>query len=117
MNKAQKSETNKNCQKNKKQDLSDSLLSDSNSSDDSDYRYKQRKKKSHRKKDSIKLCSRLMAKLLTTPYKPKTIMFKLDKDPLKPRDYFLKFVESLEMIFSHYKETCELLLDYPKIGR
>ena len=26
------------------------------------------------------------------------------------------FVESLEMIFSQYKETCEVLLDYPKIG-
>ena len=25
------------------------------------------------------------------------------------------FVGSLEMIFSYYKETCEVLLDYPKI--
>ena len=30
--------------------------------------------------------------------------------------YFLTFVESLEMIFSQYKETCEVLLDYQKIG-
>ena len=29
---------------------------------------------------------------------------------------FLTFIESTEMIFSQYKETCELLLDYPKIG-
>ena len=25
-------------------------------------------------------------------------------------------MKSLEMIFSHYKETCEVLLDHPKIG-
>ena len=25
-------------------------------------------------------------------------------------------MKSLEMIFSHYKETCEVLLDYPTIG-
>ena len=43
-------------------------------------------------------------------------MFKMDKDPLQRRIYFLTFVESLEMIFSQYKETCEVLLDYPKIG-
>ena len=40
----------------------------------------------------------------------------MDKDPLKRRIYSLTFLESLEMIFSQYKETCELLLDYPKIG-
>ena len=43
-------------------------------------------------------------------------MFKLDEDPLQSQVYFLAFVESLEMIFSQYKETCELLPDYPKIG-
>ena len=36
--------------------------------------------------------------------------------PLQRRIYFLTFVESLEMIFSQYTETCEVLLDYPKIG-
>ena len=41
----------------------------------------------------------------------------MDEDPLQHRIYFLKFVESLEMIFSQYKETCEVLLDYPKIER
>ena len=40
----------------------------------------------------------------------------MDEDPLQHRIYFLTFVESLEMIFSQYTETCEVLLDYPKIG-
>ena len=40
----------------------------------------------------------------------------MDEDPLQRRIYFLVFVESLDMIFSQYKETCEVLLDYPKIG-
>ena len=31
--------------------------------------------------------------------------------------YFLTFVESLEMIFYQYKETCEVLLEYTKLGR
>ena len=40
----------------------------------------------------------------------------MDEDPLQHCIYFLVFVESLEIIFSKYKETCEVLLDYPKIG-
>ena len=40
----------------------------------------------------------------------------MDEDLLQRRIYFLTFVESLEMIFSQYTETCEALLDYPKIG-
>ena len=40
----------------------------------------------------------------------------MDEDPLKRRIYFLTFIESLEVIFSKYTETCEVLLDYPKIG-
>ena len=51
-----------------------------------------------------------------TVYKSKIIRFKMDEDPLKRRIYFLTFVELLEMIFSQYTETCEVLLDYPKIG-
>ena len=39
----------------------------------------------------------------------------MDEDPLQRRIYFLTFVESLEMIFSWHTETCEVLLDYPKI--
>ena len=41
----------------------------------------------------------------------------MDEDPLQRRIYFLAFVESLEIIYSQYTETCEVLLDYPKIGR
>ena len=40
----------------------------------------------------------------------------MDEDPLQHRIYFLTFVESLEMIFSQYTETFEVLLDYTKIG-
>ena len=40
----------------------------------------------------------------------------MDEDPLQRRIYFLIFVELLDMIFSQYTETCEVLLDYPKIG-
>ena len=40
----------------------------------------------------------------------------MDEDPPQRRIYFLTFVESLEMIFSQYTETCEVFLDYPKIG-
>ena len=103
-------------QKHKKQDMSDSLSSDSDSTNNSYYRRKRCKKKSHKKTDPIKLCARLTAKLITTAYKSNIIRFKLDEDPLQRRIYFLVFVESLNMIFSQYKETCEVLLDYPKIG-
>ena len=40
----------------------------------------------------------------------------MDEDPLQHQIYFRTFVESLEMIFSQYIETCEVLIDYPKIG-
>ena len=40
----------------------------------------------------------------------------MDKDQLQRQIYFLIFVELLEMIFLQYKETCEVLLDYPKLG-
>ena len=40
----------------------------------------------------------------------------MDEDRLQCRIYFLTFVESLDMIFSQYTETREVLLDYPKIG-
>ena len=71
--------------------------------------------KSHRKKNPIKLCARLTAKLLTTLYKSKIIRFKTDEDPLQHRIYFLTFVESPEMILSQYTETYEVFLDYPNI--
>ena len=68
-----------------KQDSSDSLLSNYDSSDKSYYKSKkQYKKKSHRKKErnTIKLCAKLMAKLLTAAYKSKIIKLKLDEDSL-----------------------------------
>ena len=40
----------------------------------------------------------------------------MDEDPLQRRIYFLTFMDSLDMIFSQYRETCEVLLDYPKTG-
>ena len=40
----------------------------------------------------------------------------MDEDTLQHHIYLLTFVESLEIIFSQYKETCELLPGYPKIG-
>ena len=101
----------------RKDGLSDpSLSDDSYSSNESNYRRKQCKDKKHRKKDPIRLCTTLTAKLLKTAYKSKIIRFKMDEDPLQLRIYFLIFVESLEMILSQYKETCEEILDYPKIG-
>ena len=33
----------------------------------------------------------------------------MDEDPLQRKIYFLTFVELLEMIFSKYTETCEVL--------
>ena len=36
----------------------------------------------------------------------------MDEDPLQCRIYYLTFVESLEMIFSRYTETCEIIIDY-----
>ena len=40
----------------------------------------------------------------------------MDEDTLQRRICFLTFLESLEMLFSQYTETCEVILDYPKIG-
>ena len=40
----------------------------------------------------------------------------MDEDPLQRWIYFLTFMNLLDMIFSQYRETCEVLLDYPKIG-
>ena len=40
----------------------------------------------------------------------------MDEDPLQRQIYLLTFIDSLDMIFSQYTETCEVLLDCPKIG-
>ena len=92
------------------------MSDNSDSSYNSDYRRKRRKRNSDWKNDLIKLCACLTAEFLMTAYKSNIIRFKIDKDPLQHRIYFLAFVESLEMIFSQYKETCEVLLDDLKIG-
>ena len=39
----------------------------------------------------------------------------MDEDPLQRRIYFLTFIDQLGIIFSQYRETCQVLLDYPKI--
>ena len=44
------------------------------------------------------------------------VRLKIYEDPIQGRICFLTFVESLEMVFKQYTETCELILDYPKIG-
>ena len=40
----------------------------------------------------------------------------MDEDPLQRRIYFLTFIDSLDMIFSQYRETFEVLKDDPKMG-
>ena len=40
----------------------------------------------------------------------------MDEDPLQRWIYFLTFIDSLYMIFSQYRETCQVLLYYLKIG-
>ena len=51
------------------------------------------KRKAIVKKDPIKLCAQLTAKLLTAAFKSKIIRFKMDEDMLQRRIYFLTFVE------------------------
>ena len=43
------------------------------------------------------------------------IQFKLDEDPLQRRIYFLTFIDSLNIVFSQYRKTYEVLRDYPKL--
>ena len=87
---------------------SDSPSSNSDSSDDRKYKHgrleNNNKYRKRKKQDPIKLCAKLMAKLLTTAYKSDIIKFKLDEDPLQRRIYFLTLVESLEMIFPSIKK-------------
>ena len=81
--KRKKSKKKEKCCKHRKDDSSDPYLSDDSddpdSSEDSHYRRKRRKNKKHRKKDPIRLCATLTAKLLTTAYKSKIIRFKMDE--------------------------------------
>ena len=90
--------------KDESSDLSSSDDSDdSDSSEESHYRRRRRKNKKHRKKDPIRLCTTLTAKLLTTAFKSKMIRFKLDEDPLQRQIYFFTFIDSLNMIFPQYR--------------
>ena len=115
--KKKKSKKKKKRCKHRKDDSSDlSSSNDSDSSKDNHYRRKRLKNKKHRKKDPIRLCATLTKKLLMTAYKSNIIRFKMDEDPLQRRIYFLTFIDSLDMIFSQYRETCEVILDYPEIG-
>ena len=54
--------------------------------------------------------------MLTAAYNSKIIRFKMDEDPLPHRIYFLTFIDLLDMIFSQYRETCQVHLNDPKIG-
>ena len=92
------------------------MSDDSGSSDYSHYRRKRRKDKKYREKDPIRLCTTLTGKLITTSYKSNIIKFKIDEDTLQNRIYFLTLIDSLDMMFSQYRETCQVLLNYPKIG-
>ena len=40
----------------------------------------------------------------------------MGEDLLQHRIYFLAFIDSLDMIFSQYRENCQVLFDYPKMG-
>ena len=109
--KKKKSQKKKKRRKHQRDDSSDpSSVDDSDSSDDSHYRRKQRKDNKHREKDPIRLCATLTSKLLMTDYKSKIIRFLMDEDPLQRQIFFLAFIDSLDMIFSRYRETCEVLL-------
>ena len=57
-----------------------------------------------RKKDPIRLCATLTAKVLTTAFKSKMIRFKLDEDPLQRWIYFLTFIDSLNMVFPNIEK-------------
>ena len=104
-------------QKRKKQESPESFLRYSDLSKESDYKSKRcNYKKSHQKKDAMKLCTKITKKFLTTAYKSNIIKFKLNENPLQRQVYFLSLIKLLEMIFYHYKETCEVLLYDPKIG-
>ena len=94
-------------------------MRDSDSYDESYYQSRIRdEKKNYWKKKHvpIKLFAKITENFLTKVYKSKVVTFKLDEDPLHRRICFLTFMESPDMIFSQYKENCEVLLVYPTIG-
>ena len=117
--KRKKSKKKKKRRKHRKDDSSDLSSSDysddSGSSEEIHYRRRRRKNKKHQKKELIRLCATLTTKLLTTAFKSKIIRFELGEDPLQRRIYFLTFIDSLNIVFSRYRETYEVFKDYPKM--
>ena len=114
--KRKKSKEKKKRRKHQKDNSSDPPSSDdADSSKDSHYRRKQLKDKKHRKEDPIRRCATLPKKFLTTAFKSKIIKFKMYEDPLQRRIYFFTFIDSLKIIFPQYRETYEVLRDYPKM--
>ena len=86
--KIKRRDKNNNYQKLRKQDSSDSSPSKSDQSEKIDYKIKRRKKKKYRKRkkrDPIKLCAKLTARLLKTAHKLKVLKLKLCEDPLHRR--------------------------------
>ena len=83
----------KNYWKRTKHDSSDSLSSNSDLSDKSDYKIKiHNKKKSYHKRGPIKLYTKLMEIFLTTAFRSKIIKFKLDEDLIQIWIYFITFM-------------------------
>ena len=117
--KRKKSKNKKKLRKHRKDDFSYPSSSDdfdeSDSSEESHYRRRQRKNKKYWEKYPIRLCANLTAKLLTTAFKSKMIRLKLDEDPLQRRIYCLTFIDSLNLVFSLYRDTYEVLRYYPKM--
>ena len=46
----------------------------------------------------------------------KGLKIKMYEYPLQRQIYFLTFMELLDIVFSQYKEICEVVLDSPRIG-
>ena len=65
--------------------------------------------------DQIKKGTNITANLFTDVYKSKVFKFKLYKDPIQCRVYFLSFVSSLEIVLSQFSETYMLLMESPPI--
>ena len=97
--------------------MSDSSSTNSDSSDESDIRARDTiRRRAIVKKDSSNYAQTLTEELQTIAYKSNIIKLKLDEDLLQRLIYLFSFNELLEIIFSHYEDTCEVLLEYPKIG-
>ena len=88
----------------------------SNKSNYKTKRHNKRKKHRKKKQDPIELCAEFAENFLTKAYKLKVLKLKLGEDPLQRRIHFITFMESMEIMFSQYKETCEVIIDDQTIG-